>query len=209
MIKKLNIRIGSMLTIVLMVISILNLGCSKKEPIKEVVSIHDILGEKTQIEKPAGNEIVKPELDGSFVSEINQKLFKNFRSSPHNKSTLIDRFSAVSVEKATYISLSDSLAAADLFVYNFKDTAATYNAFNNWLACFGTDCDEITVKVNKSRVNEGALWCGVYENSIVIMKFSRQALVFKNELKQTVFQSKAKALQYTLNVTVDNQLKWD
>ena len=185
-------------------------GCTKKDPIKEVVSFEELLGEDSAKSEPEKkSELKVPELDGTFVSELNQKLYLSFRFTSHNESTLIDRFSYNNVEKSYLISLSDSTSTAKFFKYDFADTSATYNAFNNWLSCFGSQCEEIKLNDIKTDVKESPLWCGVFENSIVIIKFSEQALDQKNLLKQAIFQSVGLPLKYTLNVTSDHILKWD
>ena len=207
-----NTTLISKYTKYLTIYSILIIGsysCSKNEPVKEEVTIDQILGEEEKTDDTIVEYESIPELDGTFTSELNQKLYKKFRSKAHQQSTLIDRFSSVSIEKTTFVPFDDSLASAHFFMYNFSDTAATNNAFNNWLACFGSDCEEISLNENKNRVRENALWCGVYDQSIIIIKFTPKSLEFKSELKQSVFQTKGEALKYTLNVTADNQLKWD
>lgn len=184
-------------------------SCSKTKPEIEVISIEDLLEETTEEVKEEEKKIEIPSIDGTFISEISQKLYENYSFESHEMTTLIDRFSFESTEKSIIAPLSDSTAKATFFKYSFSDTSSTNNAFNNWLACFGPNCEEILLSENKGRVEESPLWCGVYERDIIIIKFSSASLKYKNELKQTIFQTTGKPLKYTLNVTENNQLKWD
>lgn len=186
-----------------------SVGCSKKEPVREEVTIEELLGEKKAVKKVEDEKPTRPALDGTFVGELNQNLYENFKTKPHNYTTLIDRFSFETVEKSNFISLSDSTASAAFFKYNFTDTSATMNAFQNWLSCFGSTCEEIQLLEGKKRVEETPLWCGVYDSSIIIIKFSPSGITYKNDLKQTIFKTKGEKLKYTLNVTADSQLKWE
>jgi hypothetical protein len=183
--------------------------CSKKEATKEAVTIEEILGEKSVVDSIETNVSEKPALDGTFVSELNQQLYQKYHCQPHKQTTLIDRFTYESVEKTEFTSLEDSTASTVFFMYNFADSSATINAFNNLMACFGSACQEIIINEPKQRVEESPMWCGVYEKSIVILKYSDNALSFKNDLKQTIFKTKGEKLKYTLNVTPNSELKWD
>ncbi len=184
-------------------------GCNKKQPLKEVVSIEEFLGEELAENDEKEEELKMPELDGTFVSKLSQKLYQSFSFETHHKTTLIDRFSYENSEKSLFMSLSDSNAVATFFKYDFIDTSATHNAFNNWLSCFGDKCEEVKLEEVKVNVKESPLWCGVFDRSIVIVKFSDSALSHKNQLKQAIFQSMGLPLKYTLNVTSDNVLKWE
>jgi len=184
-------------------------SCSKTEPQVEVISIEELLGEKDSAQEAQEDEISLPELDGSFVSEINQKLYTKYNLGTNTKRTLIDRFSIKETEKTHLISKTDSSAITEFYLYTFPDSTLTMNAFNNLLACFGASCAEVTLQENRARVDEQPLWCGVFETSIVILKFSASAIGLKDELKQTVFQTKSEALKYTLNVNERSELKWD
>lgn len=185
------------------------LACSKSEAEVEVVSIEQLLGEDDTMKAVEVNEIALPELDGTFVSEINQKLYTNYDLIANTKRTLVDRFSVLHTEKTSLVSKSDSSAITEFYLYAFSDSTLTMNAFNNLLACFGASCTEVSIQENKVGIDEQPLWCGVFETSIVILKFSPNALNFKSELKQTIFQTKSEMLKYTLNVTDQNELKWD
>ncbi|MFK8038385.1 MAG: hypothetical protein AB8B74_08855 [Crocinitomicaceae bacterium] len=184
-------------------------SCSKGEPKVEVVSIEDLLGETTtEVEDRIEDKEIPP-FDGTFISQLNQDLYEDYKFEPHTYSTLFDRFSYESVEKSRITPMADTNAEVSFFKYSFSDTTSTNNAFDNWLACFGNTCEEIVLKENKNGVNESPLWCGVYETDIFIIKFSTESYHYKNELKQAVFHTAGKPLKYTLNITEDNLLKWD
>ncbi|MFD1552294.1 hypothetical protein DNU06_11325 [Putridiphycobacter roseus] len=187
---------------------VLFLSCGKKSQNREVISMEELLGEQKEIGKASSNkdtsQIVPETLPGKLAAEL----------SPHyliqaiDKPTFFDRFSFQQTVKSSLLSPKDSSWSANLFMYQFKDSAALYNAFNNWLDCFGTSCVEINLLENKSNVTEAALWCGIYDSSVVILRFTPETFPLKNELKSNVFNAMEKMPTYSFEVDDRKELKW-
>ncbi len=187
---------------------ILLLACSKKPQNREIISMEELLGENSEA---SINHIQNDTLnlnENTFQSKLTTELSHHYQIQSLNKQTLFDRFSFNQTIKSTLKSKTDTTVTADLFVYHFSDSAALYNAFNNWLDCFGKACVEIDLLKNKKGVDEEALWCEIYDTTVVIIKFTPLSFQLKNELKSDIFKAIQKTPEFSFEVDDRNELKW-
>ena len=190
-------------------LSFIIFSCGKSEQIREEISMEELLGEEIKEEIVDIEKAKIPELDGTITSVINQKVFETFLSDKQTNSTLFDRFENVSTEKTKFSLKNDTLLSADLFIYNYSDSTAVNNVFYNWLDCFGSQCQEVKRFENSNKIEENPLWCGVYDTTVIILKFNNLQKEDKGLIKQTVKNAIKQSPRYSFDIHQNKKLIWN
>ena len=139
-----------------------------------------------------------------------------YDTSVHSEFHPIDRFTYNQRKKILFKSKidvkygeTDVTPRAEFFYYSFSDTTKTKNAFYNWLDCFGSDCQIITLKEDEKSLKSPPMFTLIYDTMIVVMNYRCEDQKFNwKPIQDSVKTCFGRNYNYQIDVGCGGPLKW-
>ncbi len=187
------------------------LACNNKEATEEVISIEDLIGGKNEdtLTDHEVTDTVVIVTDSTTLGPLVLELADTYDTSTNKMTTLFDRFSVIAREKVSFLSKDSLSGQVDLFYYSFKDTNALNNAIYNWMDCFGKGCYEITPGENIAVKGEVPMWCNIYQDKLILVRFGDQQFELNSALIKVAGKLFSDKPKYQFKISDKQKLTWE
>lgn len=203
---------------ILLLILLFAFACGKDEPTETIIPQEDFLGEVGELEEDTTDTE-----DLVFAGEITpvdalaMTLEPEYDTIALNEFHMLDRYESSTKRKLTFKSkktvpygeTARLNPTAEVYYYTFSDSLKTKNAFYNWLDCFGSDCNAVSLNEDVDAIKTPPLTTWVYDTTIVVVNYMcEHAENDWQSFEDSLVTYTGKSYTFNIKVECGGPLKW-
>ena len=193
-------------------------SCGKEERAETLISQEDFLGEVGEMEEDT-TEAEDLVFTGEItpVDALAMTLEPEYDTMALTEFHMLDRYESNTKKKLKFKSkktiaygeTSRLNPTAEVYYYTFSDSLKTKNAFYNWLDCFGSDCNSVSLNEDIDAIKTPPLTTWVYDTTIVVINYMCEHA--ENDWKpfeDSLVTYTGKNFNFNIKVECGGPLKW-